>query len=170
MDVLWMINRLERIPDSLALLLADLSTDDARWRPSESDWSILEIICHLIDEDLDDFGTRLRMTLEAPEADWPKIDPKAAAGARGYRDRDLQMMLHQFSAVRRTEANWLHTVADHDFFIEKSQPTFGTIRAGDILAAWCAHDDLHLRQIARRLHEMTAYKAGPFAIDYAGDW
>ena len=170
MDVLWMINRLEQIPDSLAVLLADLSADDARWRPSESDWSILEIICHLIDEDLDDFGTRLRMTLEAPEAEWPEIDPQAAAKTRGYRDRDLRTMLHQLRAVRRTEVNWLHTVADQDFFIEKSQPTFETIRAGDILAAWCAHDDLHLRQIARRLHEMTTHKAGPFATDYAGDW
>ena len=170
MDVLWMINRLERIPGSLAALLADLSTDDARWRPSESDWSILEIICHLIDEDLDDFGTRLRMTLEAPEAEWPEIAPSAAAKTRGYRDRDLRTMLHQLLAVRRTEVNWPHTVADHDFFIEKSQPEFGTIRAGDILAAWCAHDDLHLRQIARRLHEMTTHKAAPFATDDAGDW
>jgi hypothetical protein len=170
MDVHWMIGRLECIPDSLATLLADLSLDDARWRPSESDWSVLEIICHLADEDLDDFGTRLRMTLEAPDADWPEIDPNAAARERGYRERDLQTMLREFKAVRRTETNWLRTVAADDFHIEKTQPLFGSIRAGDILAAWCAHDDLHLRQIARRLHQMTAIKAGLFKIDYAGDW
>ncbi|MDA0294566.1 MAG: DinB family protein [Planctomycetota bacterium] len=170
MDVLWMIDRLECIPDSLGVLLADLSHEDARWRPSESDWSVLEIICHLVDEDLDDFSTRLRMTLEAPDADWPGIDPSAAARERQYRERDLQTMLREFKAVRRIETNWLRTVTAKDFHIEKTQPAFGTIRAGDILAAWCAHDDLHLRQIAKRLHELTSLKAGPFGTEYAGDW
>ena len=170
MNVLWMISRLERTPDSIAVLLADLSPDDARWRPSESDWSLLEIICHLVDEDLDDFGTRLRMTLEAPDADWPEIDPAAAAKDREYRSRDLPTMLREFRAVRRTEVNWLRTVIDDDFDVEKTHATFGSIRAGNILAAWAAHDALHLRQIARRLHELTEAKAERFDIGYAGDW
>ncbi|MCP4798050.1 MAG: DinB family protein, partial [Phycisphaeraceae bacterium] len=49
-------------------------------------------------------------------------------------------------------------------------PRSGSLRAGDLLAAWCAHDALHLRQLARRLHELTVVRGGGFDAGYAGDW
>lgn len=170
-----MVDRLERFPDSLRTLLSGCPAEDALWRPSDSDWSILEIICHLVDEDLDDFGTRLRLLLEAPDADWPMIDPVAAATDRGYRDRDLTRTLNEFCAVRRTKVGWLRTVVDADFEVKAGHPRLahpkhGAMSAGDLLASWCAHDALHLRQIAKRLHQLTDHHAGPHDVGYAGDW
>ncbi|MHC4794633.1 MAG: DUF664 domain-containing protein [Planctomycetia bacterium] len=175
MNAAWMIDRLERFPQSIVALLSGISPEDARWRPGPGDWSMLEIVCHLVDEDLDDFGTRLRMTLEAPDADWPVIDPGAAAIERDYRGRNLETALREFRAVRRTEVAWLRTIEELDFTIEATHPRLahprlGSPRAGDLLAAWCAHDALHLRQIARRLHELTAVRSGTFDVGYAGDW
>ena len=46
----------------------------------------------------------------------------------------------------------------------------GGLSAGDLLASWAAHDWLHLRQIAKRRHELTARDAGKFSIAYAGRW
>ena len=94
-----MMDRLERFPPVLTALLNGCSQDDALWRSNEEDWSILEIVCHLIDEDLDDFGTRHRLLLESPESDWPGIDPEAAVTERQYRERDLQTTLREFVAV-----------------------------------------------------------------------
>ena len=96
-------------------LLDSCSQEDALWRPNDDDWSILEIVCHLIDEDLDDFGTRLRLLLESPESDWPKINPRAVVTERRYRERDLQTTLREFVAVRRTKIGWLRTMADADY-------------------------------------------------------
>lgn len=170
-----MIDRLERFPQSVTALLSGVAAEDARWRPGPDHWSMLEIVCHLVDEDLDDFGTRLRMTLEAPDADWPRIDPVAAATERNYRLRDLETVLREFRAVRRTEVAWLRTIQELDFAVEATHPrlkhpSLGSLRAGDLLAAWCAHDALHLRQLARRLHELTAVRSGAFDVGYAGDW
>lgn len=175
MNATWMIDRLERFPRSLSVLLQDLTADDARWRPSADDWSIVEIAGHLVDEDLDDFGTRLRLTLESPADDWPPIDPVATATERDHRSRSLDTVLHEFEAVRRTKLNWLRTIADADWSTVATHPRlqhpeFGAMRAGDLLAAWCAHDALHLRQIARRLHQLTAAKAGEYDTGYAGAW
>jgi hypothetical protein len=39
-----------------------------------------------------------------------------------------------------------------------------------LLASWAAHDALHLRQIARRLHGLAARDAGPYGVAYAGEW
>ncbi len=175
MNAAWMIDRLERFPQSLVALLSGIADEDARWRPGPEHWSMLEIVCHLVDEDLDDFGTRLRMTLEAPQADWPTIDPVAAAIERDYRGRNLETTLREFRAVRRTEVAWLRTVEGNDFTLEATHPQAthprsGSLRAGDLLAAWCAHDALHLRQLARRLHELTVVRGGGFDAGYAGDW
>ena len=175
MDVVWLIDRLDRFPDVVRALVGDYSHEDACWRPSVRDWSILEIVCHLADEDLDDFGTRLRLLLESPDSDWPLIDPTQAAKSRGYRDRELTSALREFAAVRRTKVEWLRTTVDADYSITARHPrlvhpTFGGMQAGDLLAAWCAHDALHLRQLARRLHQLTDLHAGDHRVGYAGDW
>jgi hypothetical protein len=36
------------------------------------------------------------------------------------------------------------------------------------MASWAAHDALHLRQIAKRLYELTARDAGRYSAGYAG--
>lgn len=175
MDVRWMIDRLDRFPPALNALLLGCSEEDARWRPSEADWSIIEVVCHLVDEDLDDFGTRLRLVLESPGTDWPRIDPEAAARERGYRERRLDEVLRELAAVRRAKLEWLRTAIDSDFtqaaiHPRLQHPVHGAMRAGDLLASWCAHDALHLRQVAKRLHQLTDHQAGDFKVGYAGDW
>ena len=40
--------------------------------------------------------------------------------------------------------------------------------AGDLLAAWVAHDLLHIRQIARIQYEHARALAAPYKMDYAG--
>ena len=175
MDVAWMMDRLERFPPVLHALLESCSQEDGLWRASEEDWSILEIVCHLIDEDLDDFGTRLRLLLESPESDWPKVEPQAVANERGYRDRKLSTVLCEFMAVRRTKIGWLRTMIDADYEVEArhpalNHPVHGAMSAGSLLASWCAHDALHLRQVAHRLHQLTDFRAGDHDIGYAGDW
>ncbi|MBK7403801.1 MAG: hypothetical protein IPJ41_04000 [Phycisphaerales bacterium] len=49
-------------------------------------------------------------------------------------------------------------------------PKLGSLRAGDLLAAWAAHDALHLRQIAKRMHELASHDAPGFDAAYAGEW
>ena len=129
----------------------------------------------LVDEDLDDFGTRLRLLLEAPGSDWPKVDPVAVAVSRGYRDRDLEEVLREFAAVRHGKLEWLRTMVGADFMRKPTHsrlhhPSHGAMRAGDLLASWCAHDALHLRQIAKRLYQLTDRRADPFEVGYAGPW
>ena len=64
----------------------------------------------------------------------------------------------------------LHALKDPDWSRFKEHPRFGPMIAGDLLAAWCAHDALHLRQLARRLHQLAQRDAAGGTIRYAGDW
>jgi hypothetical protein len=66
---------LARLPGVLGALLTDL--DDALWRarPAPGEWSPVEIVCHLRDEEAEDFGARLRVVLEGGTR-FTSIDPE----------------------------------------------------------------------------------------------
>jgi hypothetical protein len=170
MNVPRLISMLERFGHTLPVLVADLPDDDARWKPADGAWSILEIVCHLADEEVSDFRTRLRLTLESPETQWPPIDPPAWAIERRYNKQDLAVTTERFVRERQASGQWLRSLSAFDGDIAHVHPKFGAISAGQLLASWVAHDALHLRQIAKRLHQLAAEHGRPFDTAYAGDW
>ena len=59
---------LAALPPMLDGLLADLDGDMARVRPAPGEWAPIEILCHLRDEETEDFGARLRAVLDGRQA------------------------------------------------------------------------------------------------------
>ncbi len=165
-----MIGRLERFPDVLAAVLSGLDPEEARYRPAERDWSVIEIAGHLVDEERDDFRTRLALTLEDPSREWPPIDPERRVAERDFRNASVEGLLSEFAACRRESVAFLRGLRRPDWSRAHVHARLGTLRAGDLLAAWTDHDLLHLRQITRRLHALAVRKAGTFSPGYAGDW
>ncbi len=167
-----LITRLERFAEALPTVAACVNETDARWKPPSGNFSILEVIRHLIDEEREDFRARLRMTLErAPE--WPKIDPPAWVAARRYHEQDFGASIGEFVRERTTSIAWLRCLGDParvDWTIAYQHPTVGPVTAATLLASWAAHDALHLRQIAKRLHELAARDGAPNTTGYAGEW
>lgn len=165
---------LARTPGALCALLRDIDDHDARWRPPGGQWSILEIVNHMADEDADDFAPRLESTLRDPAAPWAPLDPEGAARDRRYNERELSASLERFEAVRTSSLNGLAELTREGAAIDWSRayrhPKIGPIRAGDLLASWVAHDHLHLRQIAKRLFQLAQRDAGDYATRYAGEW
>jgi hypothetical protein len=143
-----LIDRLERFADILPAVVDGLSEADARWRPDGTGWSILEIVTHMADEEVEDFRQRVELTLRDPEAAWPPIDPEGWAVERRYNEGRLAEVVERF---------YRH-------------PKIGAMHAGEVFTAWAAHDALHLRQIAKRLYQMTARDGGEYGPDYAGSW
>lgn len=168
-DPAALIQRLERGPEAIAAM-AHASGPDAAWKPDAGSWSVLEIVSHLCDEETDDFRARLRSTLEDPQRDWIAIDPEGWAVTRDYASRDLEGELARFRQERGASIAWLRGLDRPDWSSTRTPPRFGPIRAGDLLAAWAAHDALHLRQLSRRLHQLAQRDAGAFAPGYAGTW
>ncbi len=165
-----LISRLEVFPPLLKSAAALVNPDDARWKPAPEHWSILEICCHLLDEDREDFRIRLESTLNHPKSPWPPLLLDGVSEKRGYLSRDLESTVSEFAAARAINIAWLRSLGAADWSIAHDHPRFGPIRAGDLLAAWAAHDALHLRQIAKRLHGLAGRDAPGFTTRYAGDW
>lgn len=168
-DPAALIRRLERGPEAVTAM-AHAAGPDAGWKPDDRSWSLLEIVCHLCDEETDDFRARLRSTLEDPRREWAPIDPEGWAVARAYASRDLETELARFRSERAASVAWLHQLDRPQWSSIRTHPRFGPIRAGDLLAAWAAHDALHLRQLSRRLYQLACRDAGGFDPVYAGTW
>lgn len=164
------IGRLERFGEALPGVCACVNEADARRRPPSGNWSILEVVRHLVDEEREDFRARLRLTLEGG-GPWPKIDPASWAIARRYNEQDFGASIGEFVRERQDSVAWLRSLGSAvDWTRSYQHPTFGPVPAGDLLAAWAAHDALHLRQIAKRLHELAARDGAPHSTIYAGEW
>lgn len=166
-----MLDRLAGNLEAVRGLASGVSRDAARWRPEPRHWSILEIVNHLADEEVEDFRTRLDLALHAPGRPWPAIDPASWVAARAYADRDFDESVARFTTERTRSLEWLGTLESPDWSLAYEHPHVGRMTAGDLLASWVAHDHLHIRQL-NRVHR--AYLADVIApgglLDYAGDW
>jgi hypothetical protein len=166
------IARLAGTPKAISALLSDVSAEDSHFKPPSGAWSIVEIVCHLADEDRCDFRSRLRSTLETPEKPWPPNDPEAWARDRKYQERELGEALADFERERAASMVWLRTLRDVDWTRAYIHPKVGPVTAGELMVSWAAHDALHVRQIAKRLFELAARDgaAEGFFTRYAGEW
>lgn len=151
-------------------LAAGVAPADARWRPAPDQWSLLEVLCHLLDEEREDFRQRLDLTLHHPAAEWPPIDPEGWVTARAYQQRDPAATLAAWRDERRRSLEWLRGLGAPDLSVARRHPAGFELRAGDLLAAWVAHDLLHARQIVEIRYALTVRAAAPFEVGYAGDW
>jgi hypothetical protein len=165
-----MIASLERFGRMLPVVLRDVDLEDARWKPPDGAWSILEVVCHLADEEELDFRKRVERTLADPDQPWPPINPEGWSVERHYNEGKLDEAVARFSLLRDQSVSWLRSLDSPDWTQTHQHPKFGSIRAGDILAAWVAHDCLHLRQIAKRMYQMAGRDAGEYSTRYAGEW
>lgn len=170
MDPNYFINRLELSAPLIVAMLQDMSESQLRWRPNPESWSALEVLCHLYDEEREDFRVRVDYTLHRPGEPLPPIDPPGWVTARDYQSRDVSEVVEAWLVERRTSIEWLRGLATPDWSRHCSDPHLGELRAGDFLAAWAGHDLLHLRQISEIQWAYQADQSLPYFPDYAGDW
>lgn len=150
-------------------LVAGITRTEARSRPSAESWSVLEVVSHLYDEEREDFRQRLDIILHRPEETWPPIDPVGWVTARRYNEGDLAETLENFAAERNKSLAWLRSLSAPNWEAECMAP-FGPIKAGDMLACWVAHDNLHMRQLVELRRGRVVSIAEPYDVRYAGDW
>ena len=151
-------------------LVQGVSAETARQRPAPDAWSMLEVVNHLLDEEREDFRVRLDIILHRPDTPWPPIDPQGWVITRKYNRRNWHTSLAAFSAERAQSLDWLQSLNDPDWHTVAPTPWGGEIRAGDMLAAWLAHDLLHIRQLVELRWSHTLEAVEPYLTRYAGEW
>lgn len=150
-------------------LVMGVTQAEAQVKPTPESWSILEVVCHLGDEEREDFRQRVDFILNRPGEEWPPIHPGAWVTERKYNERDLEQSLNDFLAERSKSLVFLKGLESANW--NASHMTqYGEMKAGDLLGSWVAHDNLHMRQLVElrrvRLQKIT----NPYDTRYAGEW
>jgi hypothetical protein len=170
MDRAYRHVRLRQSAAAIVALAQGVTVEQAQWKPTPEEWSLLEVICHLHDEEREDFRQRLDLTLHHPEADWPPIHPSRWVTERAYNQRDLPTMVAAFTQERDRSLTWLDTLSHPDWSATHTHPVAGKMTAGDVLGAWVAHDHLHIRQLNQLHWQWLAIQVTPLSLEYAGGW
>ena len=162
-------SQLERNAKAILTLSQNISNEQARWKPDAQGWSVLEVICHLADEEVEDFRTHVDHLLYHTNDPWPEINPQAWVIERRYYEQDLNTVFSRFMTERQISLSWLNGLRNMDWERGIEAP-FGKISAGDVLCSWAAHDILHLRQLVELHYAFSTKQALPYQVRYAGQW
>ncbi len=154
--------------DLIRGLVDHLSEQEVRWKPGPDRWSVLEVVGHLHDEERCDFRVRLDILLHQSGAPWPEIRPMEWVTERDYNGRELVTSLGAFLEERQASLEWLDSLDSPDWERGEEAPWGGVFHAGDMLAAWVFHGELHMRQLIRLRQDITTARAQPYSVAYAG--
>lgn len=150
-------------------LLAGISQEDATIKPTPETWSILEVVCHLYDEEREDFREHLDFILHRQNEEWHMIRPGEWVIERTYNEQNFDEMKEKFFVERAKSLDWLKGLADVNWET-KYTSEYGTMTAGEMFASWIAHDNLHIRQLVELRRARIERIAQPYPVIYAGDW
>lgn len=169
MEFKALYQELENSTEMIRALLAGVTQEEAQIKPNPESWSILEVVCHLYDEEREDFREHLDFILHRQNEEWHQIDPQAWVTERNYNEQNFEEMQQKFFSERKQSLDWLMEMSNSDWdTLYTSQ--YGSTSAGEMFACWVAHDNLHVRQLVELRRVKLENMTKPFNLEYAGDW
>lgn len=163
------INGLKENKNVFKTLLSELTEEKYLWKPNPDKWCLLEIVCHLYDEEREDFKARTRHVLETPTAPLPPIDPQRWVDERRYIKQNYTDKLNEFLAEREQSVKWLQSLTNPNWDNAYEHQKFGKMSAKMFLSNWLAHDYLHIRQIIKLKYDYLK-QLNNEDLNYAGNW
>jgi hypothetical protein len=154
-DVNAQIDLLAAFPEQLKRQIQGLSDAALRYRPAPGEWSIVEIVGHILDVSaLWPGRTRQMLATENP--------PLAVVDAGWVRQRDYQnkqpgFLLITLAEQRAEYVEFLRMLRPAQLARTGLHPIFGSITVAQGIAAMADHDRGHAEQIAATL---AAYRQG----------
>jgi len=122
-------------------MTADLDGETAGRAPAPGEWSIAEVVQHLVEGDRDTFVPRLRRMLAESRPVFEKT-----AVAPGDRT-DLPTLVAAFASARAQAVKTLRGLDDAGWRREGVSPSRGPLSVASYAATMDAHDTEHLRQL-----------------------
>ena len=163
------IDQLEGNLSTFQSLLDIRESEQIVWKQDPEKWCPLEIVCHLIDEEREDFRTRVKTTLESPGQQPPAIDPVGWVKSRNYMDQNFEFKKQEFFEERTDSIHYLRDLTNPNWQNSYEHQTLGKLTSIHFLTNWLAHDFLHFKQLTRLKYDYLNSIAS-MEIDYAGEW
>ena len=163
------IAELSRNQNIFKELLSGIQKEQHQWLWQEDKWNLLEAVCHLYDEEREDFRARTKSVLENPTKALTTFNPVLWVTERNYAGQDYDQMLTNFLNERQVSVTWLKSLSNPKWDNAFDHPKMGPLTAAFFLSNWVAHDYLHIRQILNLKYQYILQTTG-VVLGYAGKW
>jgi len=150
-------------------LFSGITPKQYLWRQAPEKWCLLEIVCHLVDEELEDFRARVERVLYHPQETLPPFNPVALVKERKYIEKNYNHTLNVLLEERAKSVQWLRSLENPQWENAHLHATRGPMSAKLFLSNWLAHDHLHIRQIIKLKFDYLKHISGE-DLTYAGPW
>ena len=168
-DHIRIASELERNIGVFSALLQDTDKNEQVFREATGKWSLLENLCHLVDEEKEDFRKRVKSVLDSPNKALNLIDPEGWVKQRNYQNQNFKAKLNEWVSERKQSVKWLYGLHNPPWDNTFHHPRLGKMSAWLFLCNWLSHDYHHIRQI-NTIKRAYLEKHCGVGLDYAGSW
>ncbi len=150
------IQTLDETRPNLVAIVGALSNEQMDYRPGAEEWSIREILAHLVDDEIYVMRTRLERIIKEEVSDLAPHDERYwYANCNKTRDARSEL-LDDFDLQRCASLGILYMLRDSDWARTGLQLEYGRFSAEEWIGHWVEHDRVHLRQIENNLKAHAA--------------
>jgi DinB superfamily len=158
------LDLLEATPAILRGLMAEVTDEDARWKPAPDRFSVAEVLAHLSHSEGHCYRMRVDRFLGEER---PEFEPDdAQMYLELYRDANPEDAFDQFEEQREANLEYLRELPEAAGTRGAKHREYGDITLSEMLHEWALHDLGHIRQIAE-LVRARKYLAGAGAMGRA---
>lgn len=143
------LDALATFPAQFAQQLRQLSDAELHFRPAPGEWSILEVVGHMIDVGALWPG-RIRQMLASENPALAAVDPDWVR-QRDYHNKQAEFLLQTLAEQRAEFVEFLRTLRPSQLARTGQHPTRGPLTVAEGIAALADHDRIHSQQIAGNL-------------------
>lgn len=134
---------LEETPENVRQSSADLTDEERTWKPSDSEFSALEQVCHLRDIEQEGYAVRIDRLLTQDRPLLEDIDGSRLAVERSYNRQPYGTALQEFTRARIENVKRLRTVSLEQLESRGVLQGVGEITLGRLLELMREHDQCH---------------------------
>ena len=138
---------LAETPQVVRQLSRDLTPDELKRKPSDSEFSFQENICHLRDIEEMGYTVRIEKLLNEDEPLLPDIDGAKLALERDYNSQDFEAGLDEFARLRERNVSALGNLQPVSLSRTGTFEGAGTITLKTLAGMMREHDESHLQEL-----------------------
>lgn len=142
-----LVEFLEETPGMVRQLTINMSERDLKWKPSESEFSALEQVCHLHDLEREGYTIRIRKLLAENKPSLQDFDGGRIAVERDYNSKDFETALQDFASARKENIGVAETLSSAQLNLSGILEGVGEITLGRLLMLMREHDQSHLEEL-----------------------
>lgn len=143
-------------PAVLGSLSKSLTAEQWRCEPTQDDWAVNEIVCHLRDTDIEVHDLQLQRMIEKAGAFIPRPDSSVWANERKYLDVDGLSALVEFTTVRKKIVDDLKNMDSSIWQRKARHAIFGPTNFSEVMSFAADHDRSHIQQVWKTLRNVRA--------------